>query len=279
MEPQTVGIYSNRRRGMDSCSPWPLCKFPSLILLGLAMSGLAITTTQAQQLPQLSQQVEQAHQQSQQLQQQIDQRSAETLAAQAEYERLQQALELGQAYSEQLQKRLRQQQQELVDVQTQLDSLAGSQQALLPLLLKMEKSLARSLAVDIPFQQQERQQRLTDLQQSLWQADISLAEQYRLVLDAYRFEVDLSRQFSAWQGVLEQQQQQRQVNYLRLGRLGWYYQTLDGQHSGYWQAGQGWQPLPAEFNAAISQGLKVAWQQASPELLKLPLANHQEVSQ
>ena len=65
---------------------------------------------------------------------------------------------------------------------------------------------------------------------------------------------------------------ERVVEFLRLGRLMLFYQTLDAHTQGYWDAATNqWQPLPASYNRTLQQGLNVARQQQTPTLLRLPL--------
>jgi len=56
----------------------------------------------------------------------------------------------------------------------------------------------------------------------------------------------------------------------RVGRIGLYYQTLNGSDSGYWDRAAGdWMPLDGGDRLAIRQGLRVARQAVAPELLRL----------
>ena len=68
------------------------------------------------------------------------------------------------------------------------------------------------------------------------------------------------------------------VNFLRVGRLGLYYQTLDGSESGWWNAESGnFQSLGSDSRDEIRAGLRIARKQAPPELLLLPISTPQGV--
>ncbi|HEC23288.1 MAG TPA: DUF3450 family protein, partial [Chloroflexi bacterium] len=62
------------------------------------------------------------------------------------------------------------------------------------------------------------------------------------------------------------------VDTLRIGRLGLYYRTLDGEEVGYWDKNAGgWRPLPEGYAKDIDKGLRIARKQAAPQLIKLYL--------
>ena len=100
-------------------------------------------------------------------------------------------------------------------------------------------------------------------------ADVSLAEKYRRVLEAYQVETEYGRTIEAYQDEIVLEDATRTVNFLRIGRVGLYYLTLDGKEAGVWE--QGWHTLDDGYRQAIDKGLKVAKKQLPPDLLVLPL--------
>ena len=64
----------------------------------------------------------------------------------------------------------------------------------------------------------------------------------------------------------------RTVDFLRIGRLGLYYQTLDNEETGNWDKGdQQWEELEDEYRRSIRDGLRIARKQSPPTLLRLPV--------
>ena len=58
---------------------------------------------------------------------------------------------------------------------------------------------------------------------------------------------------------------------VRFGRVGLYYQTLDGQETGRWNAaGERWEKLAGDYRKSVRDGLRIARKQAPPALLSLP---------
>ena len=105
-------------------------------------------------------------------------------------------------------------------------------------------------------------------------SDVAVAEKYRRVLEAYQIELDYSRTLEAYREELDLDGQGLTVDFLRLGRIGLYYQTLDGRTAAYWdQVAEAWIPLDTSGRLAVRRALRVANQQAAPELLELPIPN------
>lgn len=164
------------------------------------------------------------------------------------------------------------QQTELESLEGQLGSIEDTQRELLPLMRRMLESLEQFVVLDLPFLPDERGERLDQLGDLMLRPDVSVAEKYRRLIEAYQIESDYGRTLEAWRGSLEQGDSVRVVDYLRLGRVMLFYQTLDGREQGYWDTGaQAWMALPGAYGRTLEQGLRVARQQQTPMLLRLPL--------
>ena len=187
----------------------------------------------------------------------------------AEYRNLLRQAESLRIYNNQLDKLVLSQQGEIDSIAEQLINMETTQREIVPLMLKMVEVISQFVALDIPFLPEERQFRVAELQTIMERADVSLAEKYRRVLEAYQVETEYGRTIEAYQDELELDERIRTVNFLRIGRVGLYYLTLDGQQAGVWDAG--WRPLDSEYRQAIDKGLKVAKKQLPPDLLVLPV--------
>jgi hypothetical protein len=57
--------------------------------------------------------------------------------------------------------------------------------------------------------------------------------------------------------------------------VGFYYQTLDGQLSGYWNAEErNWHVLPEQYNQQLKVAMRVAKNQLAPQLISVPMINN-----
>ena len=125
----------------------------------------------------------------------------------------------------------------------------------------------------MPFLYDQRQARLASLDRMLDSGELSAADKLDRVLAAWRAELDYGREVDAWQGSLKTQDASLEVDYLRLGRLGWYYLTPDGQQGGVWRSKeQTWQALDDEALGEVRKGLRIAREERAPAMLDLPLS-------
>lgn len=207
---------------------------------------------------------------AQQSQQHVDNLSDETDQMLAEYREVLRQTDSLHAYNEQLNKLVVSQSEEMAAMDRQLKNIETTQRDIVPLMLKMIETMAMFVELDVPFLPEERHQRVVQLQTLMERADVTIAEKYRRILEAYQVETEYGRTIEAYQGELTIDEVVRTVDFLRVGRVSLYYLTLDGLEAGVWHQKQ-WQKLDNEYREAISQGLKVAKKQLPPDLLVLPV--------
>ncbi|MDM8347997.1 DUF3450 domain-containing protein [Pseudomonas sp. sp1636] len=201
---------------------------------------------------------------------QLDDASREMLG---EYRAALQQAEALQGYNLQLQELVAAQRKELAGYQEQLDGIERTQEAVTPQMRRMVEVLGEFIAADLPFLPDERSDRLAQLQDLLPRADVSLAEKYRRILEAYQVESDYGRTLEAWRGELPVEgAASRSVEFLRLGRVMLYFQTLDGHESGWWNPqSRSWETLDGSARRPLRQAIAIARQEQAPALLDLPL--------
>ncbi len=177
-----------------------------------------------------------------------------------------------QLYIRQLEATISQQELKKTTLSAQLESLEATREALVPLLLRMVDSLEAFIALDLPFLQEERSQRIERLRKILTDPALPVSEQYRRVLEAYQVEADYGRSLEAYRAPLASRSESRLVDYLRIGRTALYYLSLDGSEGGLWDPRrETWDPLPTGSVFALKQGIRIAREQAAPEMLALPV--------
>ncbi|OUR64781.1 hypothetical protein A9Q79_05675 [Methylophaga sp. 42_25_T18] len=209
---------------------------------------------------------------SQKSQQQVDSLDDETTQMLAEYREVLSQTESLRAYNEQLDTLVASQKKELGSIDQQLKNIETTQRDIVPLMIKMIEVMTQFVELDIPFLAEERQTRVVQLQTLMSRADVTLAEKYRRILEAYQVETEYGRTIEAYQDELTMDESTRTVDFLRIGRVSLYYLTLDGLEAGMWESKTGqWQVLSNEYLQPISQGLKVALKQLPPDLLVLPI--------
>ncbi|MEN8168215.1 MAG: DUF3450 domain-containing protein [Pseudomonadota bacterium] len=212
------------------------------------------------------------------VQQRIEKLDDETKTMLEEYQRLSRELDVLTVYDDQLQRLVESQEAEKTSIQKQMRDLDMTQREIVPLMLRMLEWLDEFVRIDQPFLPEERQLRIGQLKGLMDRADVSIGEKYRRVLEAYQIEMDYSRTIEASRGELGTEDKTRTVDFLRIGRVGLYYLTLDRSEVGHWNPASGrWETLPTRYNLPIRNGLRIARKQAAPDLLRLPVTAPQEV--
>ncbi len=180
-------------------------------------------------------------------------------------------------YNTLLDRQIADQEQELSNLATSIDSVTDIERQILPLLTRMIDGLDRFVALDVPFLAEERRERVIALRDLLGRADVTAAEKFRVVMEAWQIENDYGRTIFAYTGELEIGGTNREVDFLQVGRVSLVYQTPDGVNSGVWdQNNRQWVVLGSEYRNSIRQGLRLARNQIGPDLLLLPIAAPEE---
>ncbi len=175
-------------------------------------------------------------------------------------------------YNKHLQELLKSQETEKLSLQQQLDEIETTQREIVPLILDMQQSLEQFVQLDLPFLPEERQHRITQLKEMIPRADVSNAEKFRRILEAYQIENDYGNTIEAYRANIELKGKISAVDFLRIGRIALYYQRLDGSETGYWNSSNNsWETLSSKFRNPIRQGLRIARKEAAPDLLTLPI--------
>ncbi|MGM0480718.1 MAG: DUF3450 domain-containing protein [Pseudomonadota bacterium] len=177
-----------------------------------------------------------------------------------------------QVYTEQLQQQVANQQQEQAQLNDSIDQVSSVERQITPLMQRMIDALDTFIELDVPFLQQEREQRLAKLRELMLQANVDVSEKFRRVMEAYQIETAYGRNIEAYTAEHEVDGQQQDVTFLRIGRTALIYKTRDGQQLGIWnQEQRQWQPLDSRHQIAIEQAISIARKQKAPDLLMLPL--------
>jgi hypothetical protein len=183
-----------------------------------------------------------------------------------------QRIESLRVYNGQIEGLIASQQQEMTSLQRQIDDVTLIEREIMPLMLRMIGSLDQFVSLDVPFLLEERRGRIGFLRDLMDRADVSVAEKYRRVMEAWQVENEYGRTIEDYSGELEIDGAARTVEFLRIGRVALIYQTLDGERSGAWdRRAADWVDLGTGYRGAIRRGLRMARKQSAPDLLRLPI--------
>lgn len=178
-------------------------------------------------------------------------------------------------YNQQMHTQIDNQLKELAQIAVSMKQVSIIERQVSPLMSRMIDTLVTFVSLDMQFLLDERNQRIVSLQEMMKRADVSVSEKFRRVLDAYQIEVDYGRTIEAYSGLIDVEGSERDVDFLRIGRVSLVYQTRDGQHLGLWNnQTKSWQKLPAEYRSDINKGLRIARKQLAPDLIIVPIAQN-----
>jgi hypothetical protein len=196
-----------------------------------------------------------------------------------EYRTVLREIEGLEAYNRQLERQLRLQGEEVAILDESIAQATTVDRQILPLMLRMVEALEQFIALDIPFLPRERAERLQFVLEAIDRVDVTVAEKFRQVLEAYLIELEFGRTIEAYTGTVDVEGQKLEVDFLRVGRIGLYYQTLDGTQSARWDVqNKQWTGLPASDRNPIREAIRVARKLTAPNLLTLPLATAGDAS-
>ena len=176
-------------------------------------------------------------------------------------------------YNTQLRKQINNQEQEMADLNAAIDEVSVVERQITPLMMRMIDGLEQFVALDVPFLPEERANRVADLRAMMDRADVAASEKFRRVMEAYQVEMDYGRTMEAYTGIHNIAGQERDVEFLRLGRTALIYQTRDASTQGVWnKQTRQWEELDSSYRTQITKGLRMAKKQLAPDLLMLPVA-------
>lgn len=198
----------------------------------------------------------------------IAQLADQTTELLGEYRVVIQRLDRVRIYNENLQALVRDQDRDKEDIQRQLTSFQEVQQDIVPLMFEMIDDLETLIELDMPFQLGERRSRVEMLREIMEQSDVTVSEKYRQIMNAYQIEADFGRTTEAYDGQLGD----RNVDFLRVGRILLAYQTPDRAETGFWNKNTREWEVANDYRNDVVEGLRIARQQAAPNLLRLPVA-------
>ncbi|MGV6808213.1 MAG: DUF3450 domain-containing protein [bacterium] len=202
----------------------------------------------------------------------VDKISDQTYSLLQDFKGVNKQIEGLRVYNAQLEAQLANQKQTMVDLQESIENATVMERQITPLTLKMIDSLEQFIALDVPFLQQEREERIASIRENMERDDLSTAEKFRQVLEAYKIETEYGQKIDTYKEVIDTGAGDREVNILRVGRIALLYQTTDQSETGAWDnQSRSWVELDSSYRSPVSAGIRIAKKQASIDIMKLPI--------
>ena len=179
-------------------------------------------------------------------------------------------------YNRQLSEIIENQNAEVASLENQIEQIEFTQRGIMPLMERMLAGLDKFVELDLPFLKSEREERITNLNSLLLSADTTVSEKFRRVMEAYQIELEYGRTIETYREPLsvestgEKGKEGELVDFLRLGRVAFYYVTLDGSSAHVWsKQTNAWVELDGSYIRSLQKGIQIARKQAAPSLLNL----------
>jgi hypothetical protein len=178
-------------------------------------------------------------------------------------------------YINRLDAQIEDQSQRLQDIEASIEQVTVVQRQMPLLIERMIDALEEFIALDLPFYVDEREERVEFLRANLSRSDLTVAEKFRQVMEAYSIENEYGRKISTFKSTVALQPGvAREVTLLQIGRVALMYQTTDAQSTGAWdRQANSWVELDSrQYKNAIRQAIRIAQNQAAKDILTVPVA-------
>ncbi|RQW63604.1 DUF3450 domain-containing protein [Vibrio viridaestus] len=166
------------------------------------------------------------------------------------------------------------QEDEMNSLNNQITEIKETRQGIVPLMYEMLDGLQKQIETDKPINKEKRIQRLDELRSLMSRADVSEAEKYRRILEAYQVEYQYGDKMATYRSDIDLADNRTvEADIFYLGRAVLIARSLD--KSKYWtweQSSQSWVKGDEGYLEQVNQAYALANKQIAPQLLTLPLS-------
>ena len=237
--------------------------------LGLMASGSVL----AQSVDQVIQADQRRLELARQSQERINDIVEGTRSLEDDYRAINKEIDGLRVYNRLMQAQVAGQEATLEDIAISMEQVDVINRQIFPLMERMIDGLERSIALDVPFLMEERAERVQGLRDIMDRSDVSVAEKFRKVMEAYQIENDYGSFIETYEETLTIEDETRNYQILRVGRIGLYFQSEDEAVTGRWDnaAREYIIDNSGALRREVKKGLAIAEEQIAPELLRLPV--------
>lgn len=245
--------------------------------IGLAIIATAAIAASGSVIAQTVDQVLQADQRrltlAQQSQERINQVVEQTRSLEDQYRAINKEIDGLRVYNRLMGAQTDGQKATLDDIALSMDQVDVINRQIFPLMTRMIDGLEQSVKLDVPFLMQEREDRIANLHDIMERSDVSVAEKFRKVMEAYQIEMDYGTSSEHYEQTLELEPGQvRNYNILRIGRVGLYAQSDDAKVTGRWDNEARQWVIDDSARNEVRKGIRMAKQLIAPEIIIIPVA-------
>jgi regulator of replication initiation timing len=190
----------------------------------------------------------------------------------AEYRNTVDEADVLKGYNDHVQRMVDDQLANIKSLEDQIGGIDKTKQGVVPLMYKMIDTLEKFVELDVPMNIEARKERIAGLRDVMNDSDVSVSEQYRLVLEAYEIEANYGTVFAAYQAELDLGDRMVTADFLHMGRVSFVAQSLDMKNAWVWNnENRSWEALGDEYLKPITDAIRMARNQLPKDLTKLPV--------
>jgi predicted RNase H-like nuclease (RuvC/YqgF family) len=244
-----------------------------LAILGSAAAALAVLSAPAQaQFTSALDTAEQTARDTAASQQRIDQLDDQTQRLLNDYRANLKQLEAARRYNASLTRNIEAQERKITQLQSDIDNVEGLARAMQPLMEDMVSRFGELVAADLPFEIEDRTTRATRLQGVLSNPDMSAAQRYRLIVEAYQIELEKGRTMNVSQCTIPVADGELTGECLQIGRVALIFKTEDDSTLRIWDVNAGdWTNLNRSYLPDVNLALRMAKEQTAPNIFFAPV--------
>ncbi|MGB3627681.1 MAG: DUF3450 domain-containing protein [Henriciella sp.] len=235
------------------------------------VAGLAMPVMAQGQLRQALDTGEEATRRAEQVQEQINQLDDQRSDMVSEFRTLLQRTQAAQLYARQQEKVVESQRRELESLEEQLGRVDEITAQTTPMLIDMISDLEAFVSADLPFKLVERRAGIDELRAAMENPQVPIVEQYRLIIEAYKREMEYGRTIQTWPEAINIDGNEVMVDMFLYGRVALVYVSPDRKYAARYDRASGdWVPVENKFKEDIAEAIKVAKGTTTPKVLYAP---------
>ncbi|MCE0492509.1 DUF3450 domain-containing protein [Vibrio salinus] len=165
---------------------------------------------------------------------------------------------------------------EIESLDHQISSIKETRQGIVPLMYNMLDELQTLIENDKPIKYKQRIKRIQELRSLMTQADVSEAEKYRQILEAYQIEFQYGNKMATYRSEISlkgNHPHKLLADIFYLGRAVFVARSIDKSKFWTWdQHQQQWIDGNSKYLEKINQAYELANQKIAPTMLLLPVS-------
>lgn len=198
----------------------------------------------------------------------------ETASLISKYKQVNKTIEGLRVYNSQLEKQLESQREIMTRLEDSVGQITVIQRQIQPLIIEMLDAIEQFIELDAPYRKETRLARVEKLRDIMTDADITVAEKFRQVLEIYSIESEYAKKIDTYTDTINLNGEELNVDILAVGRVALMFQTPDGSLTGAWdREAQQWTELDSgDYRNSVRNGIRMAQKKAQNDIMLLPIS-------